>query len=140
MNTMLTIAYRCQMTGSVILALMALVYLTRKQFMPYHAVALGQRWEQLEAPSQTLILTSMRLIGSAWLALAVGLIIVLRHGVRAGLPWAVYGVPAIGLLVSVPTLLAVLRVKATTKASPPWRPLALMALLFLAGLLFSLGA
>ena len=34
MNTMLTIAYRCHFTGSVLLALMGVVYLCRKKFMP----------------------------------------------------------------------------------------------------------
>lgn len=140
MNTMLAIAYRCHFTGSVILALMGLTYLLRKKFMPYHAVALDQRWEDLDVPSRTLIITSMRIIGGAWLALAIAIAILLRYGFRQGLPWAIYAVPMIGLTSSLPTLLAVLRVKSNTRASPPWPAVALLVALFLAGLLLSIGA
>ena len=31
------------------------IYLFRPTFMPYHAVALGKEWSELEAPTQTLI-------------------------------------------------------------------------------------
>ena len=140
MNTLLAIAYRCHFTASILLALMGLVYLRRREFMPYHAAALGQPWEQLEGPARTLCLASMRIIGSAWLAMAVSLAILLRHGFRAGLRWAIYGVPLVGLTLSIPTLLAVLYVRSKTRASPPWPPLAVLVVLFLTGLLLSILA
>lgn len=107
--------------------------------MPYHAVAIGHAWKDLDQPIQIMFLASMKIIGSAWLAFSLALIIMLRHGFREGQLWAVFGVPAVGLMLSLPTLLAVLRVKAKTPASPPWQPLAAAVLLFLAGLALSLG-
>jgi hypothetical protein len=140
MNAMAMIAYRLHSAAAALLVLMGLAYLLRRRFMPYHAVALNQRWEDLDDPTRTLILASMRIIGSAWLAIAVALFILLRNGFRSGLPWAVYGVPAIGLAVALPTLMTVLYVKTHTRASPPWPVLAVTVALFAAGLLLSLGA
>ena len=139
MTTLLTIAYRCHVAGSTLFALMGLVYLLRRKFMPYHAVALGRRWEDLDGPSRTLFLASMRIIGSAWLAIALALLVLLRYGFRAGLQWSIYGVPLIGLTVALPALLTVIHVKARTRASPPWPPLAMAVALFLTGLLLSVG-
>ena len=140
MNTMLTIAYRCHFAGSVLLALMGVVYLCRKKFMPYHAEALDQSWEELGAPARTLFIASMKIIGSAWIALALALILLLRNGFREELTWAIYGVPLIGLTFSLPTLLAVFRVRASTRASPPWPPLAVVVVLFLVGFMLSVAA
>lgn len=140
MNTRLTIAYHCHSTGSAILALMGLVYLARKKFMPYHAVALDRTWEDLDVPSRIIFIASMRIIGSAWLAVAIVLAILLRYGFREGLHWAIYAVPLVGLTASIPALLAVLRVKSKTRASPPWPLLAVVVGLFLTGLLMSIGA
>lgn len=133
-------AYRCHFAGAILFGLMGLVYLGRKEFMPYHAIAIGKPWSELDAPTRELFLASMKIIGSAWLTLAVALGILLRHGFLNGQRWAVFGVPLVGLMVALPTLLAVLRVKAKTPASPPWPPLAVVSLLFATGLLLSLGA
>ena len=136
----LAAGYRCHGAAVALFGLMGLAYLGRKEFMPYHAVAVGKQWSALSRPEQAMFLASMRIIGSAWLALSVALGLMLRHGFRAGEAWAVYGVPAVGLLVAAPTLAAVLFVKARTPASPPWPPLAVAVILFLSGLLLSLAA
>lgn len=134
----LAAAYRCHGAAAALFGLMGMVYLRRREFMPYHAVAIGQKWHELEKPAQTMFLSSMRIIGSAWFALAVALGLLLRHGFSAGMTWAVYGIPAVGLLVSVPTLLAVLNVRRNTAASPPWPPLAIAVVLFITGLVLSI--
>jgi hypothetical protein len=134
----LSIAYKCHCAGAILFGLMGLAYLGRKEFMPYHAIALGKKWNELDRSAQILFLTSMKIIGSTWLAFSVSLGILLLYGFRSGQSWAVMGVPATGLMASVPTLLAVLHVKARTPASPPWLPLAVAASLFLAGLILSI--
>ncbi len=133
-------AYRFHGTGAVLFGLMGLVYIRRKEFMPYHAIAVGKQWHELGQTEQTMFLASMRIIGSSWIALSIALGIMLRHGFREGELWAVFGVPVVGLAISVPTLLAVLTVKKRTPASPPWPPLALVVFLFAIGLVLSLGA
>lgn len=133
-------AYRCHSAGAILFGLMGLVYLGRREFMPYHAIAVGKSWGELGSSEKAMFLASMRIIGAAWVALALALGLLLRNGFRADETWAVSGVPAVGLLVSVPTLLAVLHVKRKTPASPPWPPLAVAVLLFLTGLALSFGA
>jgi len=136
----LTAAYRFHGAGAILFGLMGLVYLRRKEFMPYHAIAVGKQWHELGQTEQTMFLASMKIIGSAWVSLSIALGLILRHAFREGEPWAVYGVAVIGLAVAVPTLLAVLTVKKRTPASPPWPPLALAVFLFLCGLVLSLFA
>ena len=118
----LAAAYRFHGTGAVLFGLMGLVYLRRKEFMPYHAIAVGKQWHELGQTEQTMFLASMKIIGSSWVALSIALGLILRHAFRSGEAWAVYGVPVVGLAVAVPTLLAVLTVKKRTPASPPWPP------------------
>jgi len=81
----------------------------------------------------------MRIIGYAWLAISVALGLLLYHGFSAGMRWAIYGVPAIGLLVCIPTLRAVLLVRAATPASPPRGAALIPIILFCAGLACSLA-
>lgn len=133
-------AHRTHGAGALLFGLMGLAYLGRREFMPYHAQALGQRWDELPASARALFLASMRIIGSAWLGLSIALGLMLRHGFHAEQAWAVYGTPAVGLTVAVPTLLGVLYVKRNTPAAPPWPPLAVAVALFALGLVFSLIA
>lgn len=137
-NGWLAAAYRCHGGAVVMLVLMGLTYALRKKFMPYHAIALGKEWEELDVPQQTIFLGSLRIIGNAWLAVSLALGLLLHFGFSAGLKWAIYGVPAIGLLACVPTLRAVLLVRATTPASPPRGAALIPIALFLAGLVCSL--
>lgn len=136
----LTAAYRFHGAGGILLGLMGLAYLRRKEFMPYHAIAVGKSWSELSATEQTMFLASMKIIGSSWLALSLAVGLILRHAFRGGEAWAVYGVPAVGLAFSIPTLLAVLNVKKRTPASPPWPVLAVAVFLFATGLVLSLVA
>lgn len=54
----------------LIIAVFALIYATRSQFMPYHAAAIERPWHTLDAPLQLLLLALVRLVGWGWLAIA----------------------------------------------------------------------
>lgn len=57
-------------TALLIIAVFALTYATRSQFMPYHAAAIERPWHTLDAPLQLLLLALVRLVGWGWLAIA----------------------------------------------------------------------
>ena len=97
------------------------IYLFRPTFMPYHAIALGKEWAELDAATQVLIKALMEVAGGGWLALGVLLLLLVAFPIRRGERWARWAVPAATLLFYVPTLLATLSVLQQTPASPPWQ-------------------
>ena len=97
------------------------IYLFRPTFMPYHALALGKEWAELDAATQVLIKALMDVAGGGWLALGTLLLLLVAVPIRRGERWARWAAPTASLLFYVPTLLATLSVLQQTPASPPWR-------------------
>ena len=97
------------------------IYLFRPTFMPYHALALGKEWAELDAATQVLIKALMEVAGGGWLALGTLLLLLVAFPIRRGERWARWAAPTASLLFYVPTLLATLSVLQQTPASPPWR-------------------
>ena len=97
------------------------IYLFSPTFMPYHAVALGKEWAQLDAATQVLIKALMEVAAGGWLALGALMLFLVAFPIRRGERWARWAAPAATLLFYVPTLLATLSVLQHTPASPPWR-------------------
>lgn len=81
---------RVAMTGYIIsaipLALFGATYLTRSEFMPYHAVAIGQSWGEVAPAIQVLLLAMMRGLGGTFLALAVAVVAIALKPFREGQP------------------------------------------------------
>ncbi|TPV96714.1 MAG: hypothetical protein B7733_03275 [Myxococcales bacterium FL481] len=97
------------------------IYVFRPTFMPYHAVALGKEWEQLDGATRVLIKALMEVAGGGWLALGALLVILVAFPLRAGERWARWAAPVASLLVYVPTFFATLSVSQQTPGAPPWR-------------------
>ena len=97
------------------------IYLFRPTFMPYHAVALGKEWVELDTATQALIKALMEVAGGGWLAFGTLMLLLVAFPIRRGERWARWAAPAASLLFYVPTLLATLSVLQQTPASPPWR-------------------
>jgi hypothetical protein len=121
-------------TALVSLALGA-TYMFRDSFMPYHAVALGQSWVELDAATQTLLKALMEVAAGGWFALGVLVLLLVAIPIRRGERWARLAAPAAVLLFYVPTLLATLSVALQTPASPPWRSNAVACLCAVVGIL-----
>ncbi|NJL45230.1 MAG: hypothetical protein HC922_04710 [Leptolyngbyaceae cyanobacterium SM2_3_12] len=108
MNLYTRLAFGCHLVAALLLSLFGFVYLFRPEFMPYHAVALSRDWDAVERPVQILILALMRVVGGAWLATALAVMILLLIPFRQGAPWARWAIPAAGLVAAVPSLYATL--------------------------------
>ena len=117
---------------------MGFVYLLRPEFMPYHAVALGKSWAEIDEILQILLLALMKVIGGAWLATAVAVSIMLVIPFRRGLFWARWAIPVVGLIAELPVLYATLLVARNTPASPPWLGVLFTVGMLAAGLILSL--
>lgn len=91
------------------------IYLFRPTFMPYHAVALGKEWAELDAATQVLIKALMEVAAGGWLALGTLMLLLVAFPIRRGERWARWAAPTASLLFYVPTVLAFL-------LDAPWQP------------------
>ena len=106
--------------------------------MPYHAVAVGMAWDQVDSSFQVLIIGLMKAIGGACLAVVILELILILVPFRQGARWARWAIPTGGLVIAGTALYAMAYVAFKTAATPPWQAPAAAALLLLTGLLLSL--
>ena len=97
-------------------------YFFSKQFMSYHAEAVGAPWQELDAGIQTLILALMRLAGGGWFALGFVTIVMALAAFRTRNVLVRWTLPA-GTLVSwSASFAATWGVYQATGAPTPWAP------------------
>lgn len=131
------IAAVCYALTAFLLVLGGVIYLSRGQFMPYHAEALGRSWNELASEFQTLWLAAMRVIGAGMLATGTALLILVAIPFRRGRGWADYAIPGIGLVFLVPGISATHMVRSSTPGRPPFGIAVAEAILLLVGLLLT---
>jgi hypothetical protein len=137
MSGRIKIAFLCYLLTLPLLIIFGLIYLFRPEFMPYHAVAVGQSWSELDASFQILILAMMRVVGGGFLATACAIGILLFKPFRQGIRWTYWATPVIGLISGLSSLYATIYVARNTPASPPWMAAALGVILLVVGVIFS---
>jgi len=139
MSARMKVAFGCYAAAYLLFAGFAAIYLLRPQFMPYHAVALGMRWEEVGRPFQVLILGFMRVIGGGLLAAAFIGAVLLLWPFRQGAPWARWAIPVHGLILGLASLWGTLSVQLNTPARSPWLAAAVGIFLLAAGGLLSIS-
>ncbi len=102
------------------------LYCTTRRFLPYHAEAFGQPWEQTPERTRALYLVMVKAIGAPTFVAgtAIGLILVLPWRRRDR--WALFAVPALALAWTLPMLGVALSVRWSTGAATPWPVLVLL--------------
>ena len=128
----------CHSLAALILVAFGVVYLSRSEFMPYHAAAMGSDWVSVDGGTQQVLLALMRALGGACLGVAVLVGTLLWGPFRRGERWATLAIPMAGLLLCATSLYAQLGVALKTAASPPMLPVLVAGALLLVGLLMSL--
>jgi len=106
--------------------------------MPYHSLALGKSWSEVEPNTQTLILALMKAAGGGFLATGIVILILLIIPFQAGKQWAIYTIPAISLITSGGSFYATYSVKSETPGNPPIKLSLLSIGLAIVGFIFSL--
>jgi hypothetical protein len=137
MSRRMKIAFGCYLAVHLLFATFAAIYLLRPQFMPYHAVAVGMRWEEVGRPFQILILGLMRVLGGSLLAAAFVGALLLFWPFRQGASWARWAIPAHGLIVASSSLYGTLYVELNTPAKSPWVAAAAAVVLLVSGAVLS---
>ena len=127
MSLLLSVAFICHLLAILTTLGFGLTYLLRRQFMPYHGVALEREWDALPHALQTLVL-----------ATALLSTVILLIPFRAGEVWAFWTLPASTLVLAGGALYAMRLVAINTPARPPYAPIMVAAALVMIGLALSL--
>ena len=117
---------------------MASAFLTATEFFPYHAVASGTAWADLEPGLQTVILTVFRVCGAGWLTVGIALVLLIVFPfARRDEGWSYAAIPLLSLIFWGIVFATTLHVARTTPATPPWTGSLICILLTLLSALFS---
>lgn len=115
-----------------------IVYMLRSSFMPYHADAVQQPWEQLSEGMQTLILAMLNGAGGLSLSGSIAITILLVIPFRQRQLWAYWSIPVIAMVNNLAILLPTIQVKMNTVANPPWPIPVFLVACTLLGFIFSI--
>jgi hypothetical protein len=130
----------CFGAAAVLMVVFGIIYMTRSDFMPYHATAVGVGWDSLAPAQRSLILSLMKATGAGALAAGVSIILLLARPFRDGEKWAVGAILAVGLTAAVPYLYTMYRFEQETPGTPPVAVPAVGVALLLAGFFLSRAA
>jgi len=119
MKTLRTISLICYALIGLLGFVFASMYLFRHEFMPYHAVAVGKSWDQVDPAMRVLILALMRVSGGGWLATSVSITLMLIGRLRFKKIYFGFTLVMTGLAALIPTLIATLYVRFNSPADPP---------------------
>jgi len=114
------IAFICYFLVAMLGFVFAFIYLTRSEFMPYHAVAVEMEWNAVGDEFKVLIIALMRVSGGGWLATSLAISFLLIAGKKFNRLWIKVALVLVGLATLIPTLYATLYVKNNSPADPPW--------------------
>ena len=112
-------AFACYLLAVSGFIIFGFTYLLSPKCMSYHEVALGKKWEELDAKLQTLLLALMKAGSGGGLSISLAMIAMLVFPFRSGDRWSYYVIPICGLIVSGVTIYAMLLVRKKTNAKPP---------------------
>lgn len=140
MTFRLRASFVCYSIFVLVATIFSFVYLFRAEFMPYHAVAIGHNWSELDQGLQNLILGLMKVVGGAWLSVSIAMSILLLKPFRNGESWAYWAIPLIALPSLVVNLFVVSNMALNTPASPPWQVVVINAALLILGFILSVTA
>ena len=138
MSLLLSVAFICHLLAILTTLGFGLTYLLRRQFMPYHGVALKREWDAMPTAFQILVLALMRAVAAGALATALLSTVILLIPFRAGEVWAFWTLPASTLVLAGGALYAMRLVATNTPARPPYAPIMIAAALVMIGLVLSL--
>ena len=138
MNTLQLLSFIAYTLVALSALATAAVYSTRKEFMSYHAAAVGQAWSEVGDSMQLLVITMMKAMAGGWFAANIAVVVLLLP-FRAGETWANWTIFAINMTVLAPGIIGIFEIRSKTPGRPPAAPIAAIAL-SIAGLVLGLAA
>jgi hypothetical protein len=115
-----------------------LVYLSRNSFMPYHSMAIGLSWENLDPHVQTLILALMRATAGGFIASAFAMLFLQLKFNTSKLPWIPLLILALGTILASCLLYATCSILLNTPGRPPVIQTVIGEALLITGYIFNM--
>ena len=141
MNVLSWLALLSYLLGFALVFVFALAYLLRSEFLPYHRIAVGRNWSDVDARMRVLLIALIKVAGSAWLALGLAalLLLYLLFSRPASL-WHLLLFQLFCLAAAVPPMLVAAYVRRKTAAPTPVLSGGLVVGLCLLGFVFAIGS
>jgi hypothetical protein len=125
--------------GSAVLLSFGLIYLLRKQFMPYHKIAVQKDWNDFVPEVQTLFLALMRTVAGGFISVALVAIILQLEFNKSQNHWIALVILIAGGLLELSVLYATLLVRMKTKGRPPTLLSLIAFIMLLTGYFFNIS-
>lgn len=108
------------MVGLITL-MVGIMFLTARQFFPYHAQATGLSWDQVTPSLRPVFLAVMRVAGLGFLSVAILMILFPILTLMMPNPYLKLGIPLTGLVFWTGMFLVTYNVHRKTQADTPWK-------------------
>ena len=118
--------------------IIAFVYMSRSEFMSYHAEAVNMEWNQVPDNFKILILAGIRTIGALMFTISIAIVTLLYIPFKKEILWAKYALGALNVLVTISLIYVVLFVRSNTNAHPPLYPLLVILCIVIVSFIFSI--
>ena len=90
-------AFAIYLLGAIGAVIFGLMYMSRREFMPYHGQAIGKTWAELDDKFKTLFLVLLKAIGIPIMGLGISGIAILFFAFTSRELWSYYTMPVIEL-------------------------------------------
>lgn len=137
MTTATALSVACYLLCAAVAVLIGCKYVTRTEWMPYHAVASGLAWSGFDSRMQLTVRGILHVAGFGMLAVGAGGLALLGAWYLTGDRRVLMLTAVPGLVFTAPVLMITRRLKAQTGARTPVVPSAISLALSLAGLALS---
>lgn len=123
MRTLRKISFVGYLLVALGVAANGILYMTTKEIMSYHQIAMGVPWGQLSDGMQVMSLNFMKSAGVGFVTTGVSILLLALFPFRRGNKWADYAIPLVASVELIPMILRVMDVAGNTPANPPLFPL-----------------
>ena len=138
MSRNMKVAFACYLLPALGLGAWGIMFVLRREFMPYHSAAVGMPWSAVPGTFQILLLGLIKLAGGAFFTLAAALVIILLIPFRQGHRWTLWAAPSLGIVCCLGLWNAMAFIALNSPGSPPWSITAVAVVLIGVGGFFSL--
>ncbi len=114
------IAFALYMINSILCLAFGFKYLFCNTIMPYHEVAIGKKWAELEPGLQVMLNGFVKITASAFFLAGIAVFVLLIIPYRRGERWAKWFIPALASVYLCFGLYVSINVALNTQASTPW--------------------
>lgn len=138
MSMAYAIAFWLYLALYTLLFAMGVMFLVRREFMPYHAVAVGMPWKDVPNNFRILIRALLKFMGGTAVAVSIGGFVLVLIPFKEEAAWASWATPLLGLTQCAAIANATTEVVRKTPGRPPLRLLAGATAMFVVAFVLSL--